>query len=262
MTNQPPTGRTIAVTGSAGGIGGALRRRLEAAGHRVIGVDVREAEVLADLATEVGRAAMAAGVEELAGGALDGVVAAAGVTHDDGALVTSINYFGAVATLTGLRPLLAGRPDASAVAVGSNSCTTQPGLSVEHVAACLSGDETVGCALAGAGVGAYGSSKLALARWVRQHAVAPEWIGSGIRLNCVAPGFIATPMTAGTEDFIMGLGDVYPVPIGRAGRAEEVAALLAFLLSPEAGFFCGSMITMDGGTEAALRADHWPAPRP
>jgi NAD(P)-dependent dehydrogenase (short-subunit alcohol dehydrogenase family) len=253
---------TIAITGSAGGIGGALRRRLESAGHRVIGVDVRDAEVEADLATTDGRAAMIAAVADQASGALDGVVAAAGTTHDDGALVTSVNYFGAVATLTGLRPLLAGRPHASAVAVSSNSSTTQPGLSMEHVDACLAGDEIAARAVAGHGVGAYGSGKLALARWVRHQAVTDAWIGAGIRLNAIAPGFIATPMTAGTEDFIMGLGDIYPIPIGRAGTVDEVAGLIAYLLSEEAAFFCGAVITMDGGTDAAVRADHWPTARP
>src|SRR5215218_5947549 len=132
---------TVAITGSAGGIGGALRARLEAHGDRVIGIDVRDAEVVADLASAEGRAAMVAAVTNQSGGALDGLVAAAGVTHDDGALVTSINYFGAVATLAGLRPLLAHRPGASAVAVSSNSTTTQPGLSLPHVEACLAGDE-------------------------------------------------------------------------------------------------------------------------
>jgi NAD(P)-dependent dehydrogenase (short-subunit alcohol dehydrogenase family) len=253
---------TIAVTGAAGGIGSALRDRLEHDGHTVIGIDVRDAEVIADLATPDGRAALVAEVGDRADGALDGVVAAAGITHDDGALVTSINYFGAVATLEGLRPLLAGRPGASAVAVSSNSSTTQPGLSPAHVEACLAGDEAAARSVAGHGVGAYGASKLALARWVRRHAVTDAWIGAGIRLNAIAPGFIATPMTAGTEDFIMGLGDIYPIPIARAGEASEVAALLAYLLSPAAGFFCGSVITMDGGTDAALRADHWPAALP
>ena len=176
--------------------------------------------------------------------------------------MTSINYFGAIATLDGLRPLLAGRPDASAVAVSSNSTTTQPGLSPDHVAACLSGDEAAARAAAGHGMGAYGSSKLALARWVRREAVTADWIGAGIRLNAIAPGYIATPMTAGTEDFIMGLGDIYPIPIGRAGTAAEVAGLLAYLLSPASAFFCGSVITMDGGTDAALRPDDWPTARP
>jgi NAD(P)-dependent dehydrogenase (short-subunit alcohol dehydrogenase family) len=249
---------TIAITGSAGGIGGALRRQLEDQGDTVVGIDVRDAEVVADLATPEGRAAMVDEVTARSPAGLDGVVAAAGVTHDDGALVTSINYFGAVATLEGLRPLLAGRPGASAVAVASNSSTTQPGLSLEHVEACLAGDEAAARAVAGHGVGAYGASKLALGRWVRRHATTDAWIGAGIRLNAIAPGFIATPMTAGTEDFIMGLGDIYPIPARRAGRPEEVAALLALLLSDDGGFFCGSVITMDGGTDAALRADDWP----
>ncbi len=75
----------------------------------------------------------------------------------------------------------------------------------------------------------------------------------------MAPGFIDTPMTVDARDFILGLGDVYPIPIGRAGRPEEVAALVGYLLSADAGFFVGSVVTMDGGTDAALRADHWPA---
>ena len=117
--------RTVVITGSAGGIGAATRARLEAAGDAVIRVDVRDAEVVADLGTPDGRAAMVQAVTERSGGAIDGLVAAAGVTHDDGRLVVSINHFGAVATLAGLRPLLAGRPGASAVAVSSNSTTTR-----------------------------------------------------------------------------------------------------------------------------------------
>jgi NAD(P)-dependent dehydrogenase (short-subunit alcohol dehydrogenase family) len=243
---------TIALTGSAGGIGAATRARLEGAGARVIGVDVRDAEVLADLATPEGRAAMVAAVTDACGGALDGLVAAAGVTHDDGRLVTAINYFGAVATLEGLRPLLAGRPGASAVAISSNSATTQPGLPLDLVERCLAGDEAAALADAPHGV----------ARWVRRHATTEAWIGSGIRLNAVAPGFIDTPMTAGSEDFIFSLGEIYPIPIARPGTADEVAALLAYLLGPDSGFFCGSVLCMDGGTDAALRADAWPAALP
>jgi len=249
---------TIAITGSAGGIGSALRRRLEDDGQRVIGVDVRDAEVIADLATPEGRAAMIDGVSEQSGGRLDGVVAAAGVTHHDGGLVTSINYFGAVATLSGLRPLLSANAGASAVAVSSNSSTTQPGLSLEHVGACLDGDEAAARAVAGHGIAAYGASKLALARWVRQQAITADWAGAGLRLNAVAPGLIATPMTADTEELILGLGEVYPIPFGRAGRPEEVAGLIAYLLSADAAFFCGTVITMDGGTDAALRGTDRP----
>jgi NAD(P)-dependent dehydrogenase (short-subunit alcohol dehydrogenase family) len=254
---------TIAITGAASGIGLATRTRLEAAGDRVVGIDLRDAEVIADLATVEGREAMVAGVAAATGGVLDGLVAAAGISSEDGPAVVSVDYFGAVATLDGLRPLLGRGTGASAVAVGSNSASTQPGLSGAVVDRCLDGDEPgARQAASGAGLAAYGSAKLALTRWVRRRSVGPEWVGAGIRLNAVAPGFTDTPMTAGGWDFVSSLGDIYPVPQARPGRAEEVAALIAYLLSPDAAFFCGSVVVIDGGTEAAVRADDWPSPRP
>jgi len=254
---------TIVITGSAGGIGSAARERLEADGHTVVGVDVRDAEVIADLSTPAGRAAMGEAVERRTGGVLDGLVAGAGVNGLPGEQVVSINYFGAVATLDLLRPLLARGTQPAAVAISSNSATTQPGYPQDVVDACLDGDEELARERAApdtSGVGAYAAAKLALARWVRRQAVGDDWIGTGIRLNAVAPGFVQTPMTAGSEDFILGLGDIYPIPVGRAGQPGEVAGLLAYLLGPDAGFFVGSVVTMDGGTDAALRADDWPAP--
>jgi NAD(P)-dependent dehydrogenase (short-subunit alcohol dehydrogenase family) len=253
---------TIAITGSAGGIGAATRERLEQDGHTVIGVDVRDAEVEADLSSPEGRAAMVDEVGAAADGVLDGVVAAAGVLGGDGPTVVSVNHFGAVATLEGLRPLLERGSSPSAVALSSNSTTTFPDLPVALVDACLGGDEAAAreAATAVDPVAAYPATKLALARWVRRSAVGAAWAGSGIRLNAVAPGFIATPMTAGTEDFVMDLGDVYPIPQRRAGQPSEVAALLAYLLSPDAAFFCGSIVFMDGGTDAAVRPDR-PDPR-
>ena len=256
---------TIVITGSAGGIGTATRKRLEGDGHTVVGVDVRDAEVIADLSTPAGRAAMGEAVGRRCGGVLDGLVAGAGVNGMPGEQVVSINYFGAVATLELLRPLLARGTRPAAVAISSNSTTTQPSLPLDLATACLDGDESLARDLATpdtSGVGAYAAAKLALARWVRRRAVGDEWIGAGIRLNAVAPGFVQTPMTAGSEDFILGLGDIYPIPIGRAGQPDEVAGLLAYLLGPDAGFFVGSVVTMDGGTDAALRPDDWPAPRP
>ncbi len=253
---------TIAITGSAGGIGRATRETLEDSGHRVIGVDVRDAEVIADLASPEGRAAMVAGVERASGGRLDGLVAGAGVMGGpDGGVVVATNYFGAVATLTGLRPLLEHGEHPSAVAISSNSITTQPGLPADLVDACLAGDEQAATAAAGGrdALSCYPAAKLALARWVRHQARAAEWAGAGIRLNAVAPGLIETPMTASSMEFILGLGEVFPIPLGRPGQPAEVAALLSYLLSPAASFFCGSVVFMDGGTDAALRGDDWPA---
>jgi NAD(P)-dependent dehydrogenase (short-subunit alcohol dehydrogenase family) len=250
------------MTGSAGGIGAATRARLEREGARVIGVDVRDAEVVADLSTPAGRDAMLQGVSDACDGVLDGLVAAAGIMGTDPKVV-AINYFGAVATLEGLRPLLARGTDPSAVAISSNSTTTTPGLPAEFVETILGGDERVALAAAAAAPGlfAYPASKLALARYVRQHAPGPDWIGAGIRLNAIAPGVIETPMTKNDLDFIFGIPDVFPVPIGRPGRPEEIASLLAYLLSPDAGFFCGSVVFADGGTDATVRTDDYPTPR-
>lgn len=253
----------IAVTGSAGGMGRALRARLEGEGHQVIGVDQGDAEVSADLATDAGRATMVAEVTARCDGALDGVVAAAGIYKGPAPDIVSVNYFGAVATLAGLRPLLAASGRGRAVAVCSNSMTTQPGLRAGIAQACLQGDE--GGARVAAGddaVGAYPASKLALASWVRAQSPTPEWIGAGICLNAIVPGFVDTPMTAGMWSFVASLGELFPVPAGRPGTAQEVAGLIAYLLSPEAGFFVGSLITMDGGSEAVVRAGDWPAPLP
>jgi NAD(P)-dependent dehydrogenase (short-subunit alcohol dehydrogenase family) len=250
----------VAITGSAGGIGRALHKRLEDDGHRVVGVDITGAEVVADLSTADGRRGMVEDVAAACDGALDGVVAGAGIMGEPGSTVVSINYFGAVATLEALRPLLI--PGGSAVAISSNSCTTQPGIPAALVDACLEGDEERARELADqhGGTTSYGSSKLALARWVRRQAA--EWAGAGLRLNAVAPGFVRTPMTAGHEDFIFSLGDVYPIPVGRAAEPEEVAALIALLLSDEGRFFAGSVIFVDGGSDAAVRADDWPSARP
>jgi NAD(P)-dependent dehydrogenase (short-subunit alcohol dehydrogenase family) len=258
--------RTICVTGSAGGIGSAIRARLEKDGHRVIGVDVRDADVIADLSSPLGRAAMADAVGKACDGALDGVIAGAGIMASDPRVV-SINYFGAVATLEGLRPFLARGRDAAAVAISSNSTTTTPAVPNELVDSMLAGDETSACGLASElaprlGHALYPASKLALARWVRRHATAAEWIGAGITLNAVAPGVTATAMTENDMEFIFSIPDVFPVPIGRPGRPEEIAGLLAYLVSGEATFFCGSVLFVDGGSDAAVRAEDFPSARP
>jgi len=254
---------TIAITGAASGIGLATRERLEADGHTVIGVDLHDVEVVADLSTPSGRTAMIDGVTAACGGVLDGLVAAAGIAKADGQLVTSVNYFGAIGTLDGLRPLLARSGNAGAVALSSNSSTAQEDIPLDLVEACLSDDEAAARAIAAKydDISCYPATKLALARWVRRHAIADDWIGSGVRLNAIAPGLVETPMTSEGIDFVMGLSEIFPIPARRPAQPGEIAGLLAYLLSPDAAFFCGSVIFIDGGTDAALRADDWPAAR-
>ena len=77
-------------------------------------------------------------------------------------------------------------------------------------------------------------------------ALAREYAGKGVTVNAVAPGFIASDMTAGLSD---ELKESYlaQIPVGRFGEPEEVAAAVAFLTSEEAAYINGQTLTVDGG---------------
>jgi NAD(P)-dependent dehydrogenase (short-subunit alcohol dehydrogenase family) len=259
--------RTVVVTGSASGMGAATKSRLEADGQKVIGVDLRDADVLADLGTPEGRQAAIDGVTEVAGGSLDGLVTWAGLpglTDRPGSLLVSVNYFGTIAMLEGLRPLLAKGDRPSAVAISSNSTTCQPGVPMDVVERCLAGDEDGARAAAdvASSLASYPATKTAIAWWVRRQAPTAAWAGEGITLNAVAPGAVETPLLqASRQDPVIGeMVDAFPVPIGRKAEPDELAAFVQFLLGPDARFFCGSVVFVDGGTDAQFRADAYPSP--
>lgn len=251
--------RRIAVSGTASGIGRSLAGLLRARGDEVIGVDLRDAEVCADLSTPEGRALAVESVLDRCGGVLDGVVACAGVTTVD-ARTVRVNFFGVTALLEGLRPALAAAPAPRAAAVGSIS-GTQP-VDPAVVAACLEGDESVAVALAdragerGDGRKLYPSSKSALARWLRRVAVTPEWAGCGIPLNAVAPGVVLTPMSAHLfrdERMRAVMDAAVPMPLNGYAEPEVVAEALLWLIGPANSHITGQVVYVDGGAEAVLR---------
>ena len=248
-------------------MGAATRKRLENDGHRVIGIDLRHAEVIADLSTTEGRAGAVTETLQLCDGTLDGLVTAAGLGPPvRGELIARVNYFGSVTLLEGLRPALAQADTAQVVQIGSNSASTSPNLPAELVEAYLSGDEDESVRLVNLtprpfdSAVAYGSAKLAVSRWCRRAAVSEDWIGQGITLNVIAPGPVQTPLfQMGKDDDDYGpLLEGFPVPAGEPATAELLADWIVFLLSPSARFACGSVIFVDGGTDALLRADAWP----
>lgn len=259
--------RTVVVTGSASGMGAATRARLEADGQRVIGVDLRDADVIANLGSPEGRQAAIDAVAARCAGSLDGLVTWAGIAglaEFPGSLLVSVNYFGTIALHEGLRPLLAQGDRPASIAISSNSTTVQPGVPMDVVERCLAGDEPGAreAADAAGSLAVYPATKTAIAWWARRHAPGPEWAGAGITLNVVAPGAVDTPLLqASRNDPIIGeFVDAFPVPLGRKGDPHELAATVAFLLGPDARFFCGSFIVVDGGTDAQLRPDDFPRP--
>ena len=255
---------TIAITGSASGIGAATRARLERGGHTVIGVDQRDAEVVADLSSPPGRDDAVAGVLDRCDGRLDGLLTAAGVgpPFDPQAMI-SINYFGSEALLTSLRPALAASGDAQVVAISSNSTSTVPDQPAELTQACVDGDEARARELAAThgDFFAYPCSKVAIARYVRRHGPTADWAGSGIRLNAIAPGATLTPLLqAGldSDEFGQAIRD-FPVPTGGFGSPDDIAAWIEHMLVGDGcRFLCGSVIFVDGGTDAMVRPDDWP----
>ncbi|MFI6517671.1 SDR family oxidoreductase [Spirillospora sp. NPDC050679] len=251
--------RTIAVSGSASGIGRALAERLRGQGEEVIGVDLRDAEVRADLSGPEGRARAVAEVLERSGGRLDAVVACAGVAGPT-PLTVQVNFFGAVALLEGLRPALAAA-DAPRAAVVASIAGTQP-LDEAVVRACLDGDEEAALAAAGRamesgqGLRLYPSSKSALAQWLRAAAVAPGWAGEGVPLNAIAPGVVRTAMTEplfADEAMVKVMNEAVPMPLNGHADPEVIADALGWLVSPANSHMAGQIVYVDGGAEATLR---------
>jgi NAD(P)-dependent dehydrogenase (short-subunit alcohol dehydrogenase family) len=97
---------------------------------------------------------------------------------------------------------------------------------------------------------AYAASKGGVIALTRQAAV--EYGGKGVRANCICPGFVETPMLAGVKGNVAVLGAMLKVlhPLGRLGRAEEIAEAALFLASPRSSFMTGAVIPVDGGFTA------------
>jgi NAD(P)-dependent dehydrogenase (short-subunit alcohol dehydrogenase family) len=255
--------RTYVVTGSASGIGAATTELLRSRGETVVGIDLKGAEIEADLSTPHGRADAAAQAIEKTGGVVDGVIACAGISAPIGKTV-AINFFGITELLTALLPALR-VSEAPRAAVVSSMASLQP-VDAAIVEAALAGDEAAavgrGDELAAQGpeVGYlnYPSSKRALSRWVRRASISDDWAGSGIPLNAVAPGTVITPMTAGllaTPEGAAMVDAAVPMPLNHHQPASSIAELLVWLTSPANTHMAGQTIYDDGGADATLRGD-------
>jgi NAD(P)-dependent dehydrogenase (short-subunit alcohol dehydrogenase family) len=247
------------MTGGATGIGAELKRQLRQQGHQVISVDIKEGDIIADLSIGEGRQAAVDGIRELAPHGLDGFIPCAGLppVAKPLSLIAQVNYFAVVATVEGLRDLIA-KKRGSVLLVASNSAP-MIGTDDPFVQACLEGDEAAACAEIETrdGQTAYAGSKRAITIWMRRNVV--EYAGGGVRMNAVAPGITMTPLTEQVyADEELGqamkqFGEM--VPWGGTAQPEQIANVMRFMLSEEADFVCGSIFFVDGGSDAMLRSD-------
>lgn len=236
-------GRVIVVTGAASGQGLNEALLLAEQGARVIACDIADTSPIEftgtpieytrlDVSSEEGWSALADRMRSSLGELqLTGLVNNAGVTlrHpissttlDDWNRVLAINVTGAMLGIRALAPLLS--DGASIVNVGSVA-----GLTAHYTAA-------------------YTTSKWALRGLT--HVAALELGSRGIRANIVHPGFIETPMTANAPG-PMRDAQLALTPLERTGEPDEVAQLVAFLLSDASAFISGAEIPVDGGYSAA-----------
>jgi NAD(P)-dependent dehydrogenase (short-subunit alcohol dehydrogenase family) len=246
--------RSVLVTGGASGMGRATALLLAREGAAVTVVDVT-----ADAANEVAREITAAGGTAIAApadvgnedeiaaavssavdafGGLDGVVTSAGIFHggdlkplgevelDDFLFVLRVNLAGTFLAIKHALPHLIARRGA-VVTIASTA------------------------ALKGHGRGSgYTASKGGVAALTRLAAV--QYGPQGVRVNCICPGAVDTPMTAGAWNSPEAQENIRRiVPLQRVAQPEEIASVAAFLLSDAAAHLTGQTIAVDGGTTIA-----------
>lgn len=236
------SGKTVLVTGAAGGVGSAVCRAIAAAGGNAIATDLRQHEGIDHSldATSEPDWQRVIGVLERSAAGLDGLVNAAGIAITGSVegiefaqwrSVLSVNLDGTFLGCKHAFPLLRRRGGAI---VNLSSVYGQVG---------------------NASLVAYAASKGGVLQLTKSAALYGATLSPQVRCNSVSPAFLAGPMVDA-----MVTGTAYPdyvqghlkrdIPLGRFGTAEEVAALCVYLLSEEAAFITGADFPIDGGLTA------------
>lgn len=227
-------GATVLVVGGTSGIGAGIAAGFRAAGAAVVATGATPAECTApgtrplDIRDPAAVTALLAAFPRL-----DHVVCTAGVIrrgaeHDPAvfAEVIDINLTGAMRVAAAARPLLAEARGTLTLTASMHSF------------------------FAGPLIPGYSASKGGIAQLAKSLAIA--WAADGIRVNALAPGWIATPLTAALrDDPARDAAILARTPLGRWGTPADLAGPALFLASPLAGFITGAVLAVDGGYLAA-----------
>ncbi|MEE8213022.1 MAG: 3-oxoacyl-[acyl-carrier-protein] reductase [Alphaproteobacteria bacterium] len=231
------------VTGASGGIGGAIARALHAAGARV-GLSGTRAGALDELAGELGDGAFAVPADlssangaktlakdaEAALGGIDILVNNAGLTRDQLAIRMSDEDWQTVL-------------DVNLTAAFGLSRGCLRGMMKKRWGRIISVTSIVGVT-GNPGQANYAASKAALIGMSK--SLAQEVASRNITVNCIAPGFIDTPMTEGLSDE-QKQNLTARIPAGRLGEPAEIAGACVFLASDEASYVTGQTLHVNGG---------------
>ncbi|MCR4283038.1 MAG: acetoacetyl-CoA reductase [Bauldia sp.] len=230
------------VTGGTRGIGAAIARGLKAAGYTVVATYHGNDEAAAKFKAETGvaaykwdvadAAASAAGVKQVEAdlGPVDMLVNNAGITRDSMFHRMTFDQWSAVirtnldSMFAMTRPVIEGMRERNAGRiVNISSINGQKGQ---------------------IGQANYSASKAGVIGFTK--ALAQENARKGITVNCVCPGYIDTDMVAGVPEKVLE-GIIAQIPVGRLGKPEEIASLVAYLASDSAAFITGAVFTANGG---------------
>jgi len=237
------TSKRAVVTGASGGIGGAIAKALHAAGATVVLSGTRE-DALQALASELGErthvitcnlsdpegpADLIAKSEEAMGG-IDILVNNAGLTRDTLAMRMKDEDWQAVIDV-----------NLSATFRLSRACLK--GMMKQRNGRIIGITSVVGVT-GNAGQTNYAASKAGMIGMSK--ALAQEVASRGITVNCVAPGFIVTPMTDALSD-AQKEALLASIPTGRLGESDDIAAAVVYLASDESSYMTGQTLHVNGG---------------
>lgn len=229
------SGQRVIVTGGGSGIGAATVKRLRQDGATVFATDLKgDVDLLQDV-TEAGASDRIAAAALEAMGGVDGIAACAGIVaaqpvdaaDDAWERVLAVNLTAVYRLVRAALPHLRASGRGRIVTIGS-----------------------VMSAFGAPGLVSYAASKHAVLGMTR--ALAAELGPDGITVNCVQPGAIDTPMTAPSFAANPAAGDYWrgKAPLGRLGRPDDIADVIAFLMSDDARFVSGHGLMVDGGAMA------------